>query len=166
FSSRRRHTRSKRDWSSDVCSSDLNNSISQRIDSSNNIRTTRILIRLSILILITNTHVICKTLRNCRSTLERISKPNRRRLEPVGAIFCIGKVNNRSDLRAKVLRARQPIIEDLANLGCSVKSTIGHIRNGLVDGITALGKTICEALIDIGTHIEEDCARRMNTKDT
>src|SRR5699024_3337650 len=39
-------------------------------------------------------------------------------------------------------------------------------RNGLVDGITALGKTICEALIDIGTHIEEDCARRMNTKDT
>src|SRR5699024_11247770 len=25
FSSRRRHTRSKRDWSSDVCSSDLNN---------------------------------------------------------------------------------------------------------------------------------------------
>ena len=24
FSSRRRHTRSKRDWSSDVCSSDLN----------------------------------------------------------------------------------------------------------------------------------------------
>src|SRR5699024_11319726 len=27
FSSRRRHTRSKRDWSSDVCSSDLNNLI-------------------------------------------------------------------------------------------------------------------------------------------
>src|SRR5699024_11539385 len=27
FSSRRRHTRSKRDWSSDVCSSDLNWSI-------------------------------------------------------------------------------------------------------------------------------------------
>src|SRR5699024_11785054 len=26
FSSRRRHTRSKRDWSSDVCSSDLNRS--------------------------------------------------------------------------------------------------------------------------------------------
>src|SRR5699024_11407346 len=26
FSSRRRHTRSKRDWSSDVCSSDLRNS--------------------------------------------------------------------------------------------------------------------------------------------
>src|SRR5207249_9048666 len=26
FSSRRRHTRSKRDWSSDVCSSDLNQS--------------------------------------------------------------------------------------------------------------------------------------------
>src|SRR5699024_1228454 len=29
FSSRRRHTRSKRDWSSDVCSSDLNNKISR-----------------------------------------------------------------------------------------------------------------------------------------
>src|SRR5699024_7342696 len=29
FSSRRRHTRSKRDWSSDVCSSDLNQSICQ-----------------------------------------------------------------------------------------------------------------------------------------
>src|SRR5699024_11893898 len=27
FSSRRRHTRSKRDWSSDVCSSDLNGNI-------------------------------------------------------------------------------------------------------------------------------------------
>src|SRR5207249_6076351 len=27
FSSRRRHTRSKRDWSSDVCSSDLNSKI-------------------------------------------------------------------------------------------------------------------------------------------
>src|SRR5699024_11302897 len=27
FSSRRRHTRSKRDWSSDVCSSDLNKDI-------------------------------------------------------------------------------------------------------------------------------------------
>src|SRR5699024_11481050 len=27
FSSRRRHTRSKRDWSSDVCSSDLNGDI-------------------------------------------------------------------------------------------------------------------------------------------
>src|SRR5699024_12002406 len=27
FSSRRRHTRSKRDWSSDVCSSDLNKQI-------------------------------------------------------------------------------------------------------------------------------------------
>src|SRR5699024_11883537 len=27
FSSRRRHTRSKRDWSSDVCSSDLNSSV-------------------------------------------------------------------------------------------------------------------------------------------
>src|SRR5699024_11360583 len=27
FSSRRRHTRSKRDWSSDVCSSDLKNSV-------------------------------------------------------------------------------------------------------------------------------------------
>src|SRR5699024_12204651 len=29
FSSRRRHTRSKRDWSSDVCSSDLRENISQ-----------------------------------------------------------------------------------------------------------------------------------------
>src|SRR5207249_9100867 len=29
FSSRRRHTRSKRDWSSDVCSSDLRNSKSE-----------------------------------------------------------------------------------------------------------------------------------------
>src|SRR5699024_11519960 len=29
FSSRRRHTRSKRDWSSDVCSSDLNSLIAQ-----------------------------------------------------------------------------------------------------------------------------------------
>src|SRR5699024_12482054 len=28
FSSRRRHTRSKRDWSSDVCSSDLYNALS------------------------------------------------------------------------------------------------------------------------------------------
>src|SRR5699024_11537254 len=28
FSSRRRHTRSKRDWSSDVCSSDLRSSLS------------------------------------------------------------------------------------------------------------------------------------------
>src|SRR5699024_12164163 len=27
FSSRRRHTRSKRDWSSDVCSSDLNTAV-------------------------------------------------------------------------------------------------------------------------------------------
>src|SRR5207249_8458423 len=32
FSSRRRHTRSKRDWSSDVCSSDLVVSLGQRID--------------------------------------------------------------------------------------------------------------------------------------
>src|SRR5699024_4085035 len=39
------------------------------------------------------------------------------------------------------------------------------ILNGLVDGITALGKTICEALIEVGTHIEEDCARRKNTED-
>src|SRR5699024_12087331 len=31
FSSRRRHTRSKRDWSSDVCSSDLFNSILRTI---------------------------------------------------------------------------------------------------------------------------------------
>src|SRR5699024_11438892 len=30
FSSRRRHTRSKRDWSSDVCSSDLGNAALQR----------------------------------------------------------------------------------------------------------------------------------------
>src|SRR5699024_12140029 len=30
FSSRRRHTRSKRDWSSDVCSSDLRSSVSRR----------------------------------------------------------------------------------------------------------------------------------------
>src|SRR5438067_4793848 len=30
FSSRRRHTRSKRDWSSDVCSSDLNGQSRQR----------------------------------------------------------------------------------------------------------------------------------------
>src|SRR5207249_6209268 len=30
FSSRRRHTRSKRDWSSDVCSSDLGNDIPRR----------------------------------------------------------------------------------------------------------------------------------------
>src|SRR5437868_9094175 len=29
FSSRRRHTRSKRDWSSDVCSSDLNQAIAR-----------------------------------------------------------------------------------------------------------------------------------------
>src|SRR5699024_11814852 len=29
FSSRRRHTRSKRDWSSDVCSSDLKNKMPQ-----------------------------------------------------------------------------------------------------------------------------------------
>src|SRR5699024_11347369 len=34
FSSRRRHTRSKRDWSSDVCSSDLRtNSRNGRVDS-------------------------------------------------------------------------------------------------------------------------------------
>src|SRR5437868_7977662 len=31
FSSRRRHTRSKRDWSSDVCSSDLKRSTTQNI---------------------------------------------------------------------------------------------------------------------------------------
>src|SRR5207249_9656545 len=31
FSSRRRHTRSKRDWSSDVCSSDLNMSTIDRV---------------------------------------------------------------------------------------------------------------------------------------
>src|SRR5699024_12121160 len=31
FSSRRRHTRSKRDWSSDVCSSDLNGSLAKPI---------------------------------------------------------------------------------------------------------------------------------------
>src|SRR5690349_22024086 len=31
FSSRRRHTRSLRDWSSDVCSSDLTNFVSSRI---------------------------------------------------------------------------------------------------------------------------------------
>src|SRR5207249_5233131 len=30
FSSRRRHTRSKRDWSSDVCSSDLTRALNQR----------------------------------------------------------------------------------------------------------------------------------------
>src|SRR5699024_11522310 len=33
FSSRRRHTRSKRDWSSDVCSSDLNMNIQILADS-------------------------------------------------------------------------------------------------------------------------------------
>src|SRR5216683_3578642 len=33
FSSRRRHTRSDRDWSSDVCSSDLTNQISSSPDS-------------------------------------------------------------------------------------------------------------------------------------
>src|SRR5207249_6343233 len=32
FSSRRRHTRSKRDWSSDVCSSDLVKSQVQRVE--------------------------------------------------------------------------------------------------------------------------------------
>src|SRR5699024_11881312 len=32
FSSRRRHTRSKRDWSSDVCSSDLNKSNNHGVD--------------------------------------------------------------------------------------------------------------------------------------
>src|SRR5699024_12229584 len=32
FSSRRRHTRSKRDWSSDVCSSDLNLIVSQSLN--------------------------------------------------------------------------------------------------------------------------------------
>src|SRR5699024_12003221 len=32
FSSRRRHTRSKRDWSSDVCSSDLTSSVSVDYD--------------------------------------------------------------------------------------------------------------------------------------
>src|SRR5699024_11853616 len=32
FSRRRRHTRSKRDWSSDVCSSDLTHSILQRMN--------------------------------------------------------------------------------------------------------------------------------------
>src|SRR5699024_11458656 len=31
FSSRRRHTRSKRDWSSDVCSSDLGDQIRQQL---------------------------------------------------------------------------------------------------------------------------------------
>src|SRR5699024_11244668 len=31
FSSRRRHTRSKRDWSSDVCSSDLERVVTERI---------------------------------------------------------------------------------------------------------------------------------------
>src|SRR5699024_11894153 len=31
FSSRRRHTRSKRDWSSDVCSSDLGLSVAQAV---------------------------------------------------------------------------------------------------------------------------------------
>src|SRR5699024_11934374 len=30
FSSRRRHTRSKRDWSSDVCSSDLNSLLTRK----------------------------------------------------------------------------------------------------------------------------------------
>src|SRR5207249_7089786 len=34
FSSRRRHTRSKRDWSSDVCSSDLNSVIGQKAGNS------------------------------------------------------------------------------------------------------------------------------------
>src|SRR5699024_11451636 len=32
FSSRRRHTRSKRDWSSDVCSSDLHKLPNHRVD--------------------------------------------------------------------------------------------------------------------------------------
>src|SRR5699024_11584916 len=32
FSSRRRHTRSKRDWSSDVCSSDLLGSLVSRVE--------------------------------------------------------------------------------------------------------------------------------------
>src|SRR5699024_11909959 len=31
YSSRRRHTRSKRDWSSDVCSSDLNINYNERV---------------------------------------------------------------------------------------------------------------------------------------
>src|SRR5699024_11496647 len=35
FSSRRRHTRSKRDWSSDVCSSDLIIRVSDTIDQAN-----------------------------------------------------------------------------------------------------------------------------------
>src|SRR5699024_9761353 len=33
FSSRRRHTRSKRDWSSDVCSSDLDGEIAKKVNS-------------------------------------------------------------------------------------------------------------------------------------
>src|SRR5699024_11556732 len=39
FSSRRRHTRSKRDWSSDVCSSDLKLDISKHDKVSHNLNT-------------------------------------------------------------------------------------------------------------------------------
>src|SRR5699024_11324319 len=41
FSSRRRHTRSKRDWSSDVCSSDLNEPIQEQQQLDNEANTSK-----------------------------------------------------------------------------------------------------------------------------
>src|SRR5438067_6398929 len=43
FSSRRRHTRSKRDWSSDVCSSDLDPSQDDRDDEEVDFRSGRVI---------------------------------------------------------------------------------------------------------------------------
>src|SRR5699024_6713379 len=57
FSSRRRHTRSKRDWSSDVCSSDLNETFSSS----------------STHLLINHVSKICLDFSNCSSDKSKVS---------------------------------------------------------------------------------------------
>src|SRR5690606_39807841 len=72
FSSRRRHTRFSRDWSSDVCSSDLRKSVTADIDK----QTANVATRTQMLYLVT------PRLRGERSEERRVGKECRSRWQP------------------------------------------------------------------------------------
>src|SRR5699024_11282462 len=87
FSSRRRHTRSKRDWSSDVCSSDLNRVNIWRLQKGKEFHTLFAVSFPYPVLLCTfslfklawkkNRHIICTTIPHLRSEERRVGKESR-----------------------------------------------------------------------------------------
>src|SRR5207249_9736926 len=95
FSSRRRHTRSKRDWSSDVCSSDLSRSTTRRASDRSLPRASRTPAELSSTFVSTPCTAACSmpsdwpsepcwllTVSTCRSEERRVGKECRSRGSP------------------------------------------------------------------------------------